>query len=124
MRRSRPQLNLARREPREPLRELRRLVGVRPAAASTVCDHDYGSARGGRDVRGARQLSREPLDRRGLRDVERLAAGDGPRFVDEADRPRDVRAGKHVCQRAAQFAGTDDRDFAHRSALLYVSCGR
>ena len=59
---------------------------------------------------------RELFDRRRLHDVERLACRNLAGVVDQADGRRGVRAGQDMSERAAELAGSEDGDVAHRSA--------
>jgi hypothetical protein len=63
----------------------------------------------------------KPLDRRGLRDVERFPGGDRSGLVDQADRPHDVAASEHVRGRAANLSRAENRHFTH-AVVHYSKC--
>ena len=70
--------------------------------------HHVGAVDGGIGV-GALELRVEPVDRRGLGDVERLALGNALGDVEQDDVAEFLQADE-VGERAADLAGADERD--------------
>ena len=60
----------------------------------------------------------KPSTGAGLHDVERLAFGDAPFLVDQADVPRDGAPRQRVREQAAEFAGAENDNPIHLRALL------
>ena len=89
---------------------MRRRVVLPFAALRRLREHDDRASERGGDVGRSRQLCREPFDRRGLSDVERLSCRDGSCVVEEDDRAGDVAPREEVRNLAAQLARAEDRD--------------
>ena len=88
-----------------------RLPGLRATARSAITTTPAPAA-ADRSV-DAGDGAGEAFDRRGLTDVERLALGDAPVVVDQADDPGGVPPRQRVRDEAAQLSGSDDGDLAH-----------
>jgi hypothetical protein len=81
---------------------------ARPARDAGGDDHHVGALDRRVGV-GAGHLGVEPLDRRGLREVERLALGNALDDIEEGNVAQLLEAGQQ-CQSAADLPGADQRD--------------
>ena len=104
----------------DPPQQRQPVLALPLGGAEPIGDDDHGSAGHRRHVGRAGQLSRKALDRRGLRDVERLAGRDPSGLVDERDRSHGVAPRQRVRDRAAELAGADDGDISHRWTIVRV----